>query len=151
MKKTTKNKTKNKAIQIGVVGVDSGKIVITDPTYIDTEWKNEELEQTPAIIKFPNGKKEEVISCSPRWFELIERINSGELKMIENNGFAKAKHNFSYPACTNITLTEGYGQLNYKHGHAVKITISWGDGCYPVYATIDKKTGRVKELKIVFF
>jgi hypothetical protein len=75
----------------------------------------------------------------------------------ENEEFekpAKCNSNFSYNACCQKTLDLGYGQLNYKLGHAgvgVVSTTGWGDGCYPVYAKIDKKTGRVKELKVVFF
>jgi hypothetical protein len=141
-------------VEIGVVGVDSGSIVITDPCYIDSEWEKEELVQKPAIILFPNGATEQVISCSKRWFELVERINDGELKIIEDNGFDKAKNNFSYPACANQTLDKGYGQLNYKMGHAgvgVVTSSGYGDGCYPVIAKIEKESGRVKEIRVVFF
>jgi hypothetical protein len=117
-----KNKTKRKAkedevIQIGVVGVDSGQVLICDPCYIDSEWVIEDLELKQFKIK-------------------------------------KAKNNFSYPACCEQTLTKSYGQLNYKMGHAgigVVSSSGWGDGCYPVYAIIDKKSGRVKELRIKFF
>jgi hypothetical protein len=140
--------------EIGVVGVDSGQIVICDPCYIDSEWKNEDLVPTPATITFPDGTSEQVLSCSKRWFELVDRVNTGELKITQDNGFANAKNNFSYPACAEKTLNEGYGQLNYELGHAgVGVTASsgYGDGCYPVYATIVKKTGRIKELKIKFF
>jgi hypothetical protein len=140
--------------QIGVVGVDSGQVVICDPCYIDSEWVNEELVPTPAIIEFPDGTKEEVICLSKRWFELVDRVNSGELKITQENGFANAKNNFSYPACAEHTLHIGYGQLNYKMGHAgigVVASSGYGDGCYPCYATIVKKTGRVKELRIRFY
>lgn len=33
-----------KKIKLGVVGVDSGQLVITDPCYIDSEWKHEEFD-----------------------------------------------------------------------------------------------------------
>lgn len=140
--------------EIGVVGVDSGQVIICDPCYIDSHWKNEELEPSPAIIEFPDGHTEEVICLSKRWFELVDRVNTGELKMIQENGFANAKNNFSYPACAEKTLNEGYGQLNYELGHAgigVAATSGYGDGCYSVYAKIVKSTGRIKELRIVFF
>ena len=143
-----------KKIHIGEVGVDSGQILICDPCYIDSQWKNEKLVSKPVEILFPDGKTEKVISCSKRWFELIDKINKGELKIIGDNGFKKAKSNFSYPACAELTLTKGYGQLNYEMGHPGVGVVSesgYGDGCYPVIATIDEKTNRIKELKIVFF
>ena len=145
---------KYKEIEIGVVGVDSGQIVVCDPAYIDSEWVNEDLSPTPSIIQFPDGKTEKVISCSPRWFELIDRINNNELKVIKDMGFEKAKSNFSYPACVEQTLKKDYGQLNFKHGHAgvgVVTSSGFGDGCYPVIAKIDIKENRVKEIKIIFF
>lgn len=139
--------------EIGVVGVDSGQVIICDPCYLD-EWVKEDLVPTPATITFPDGTSEQVMSCSKRWFELVDRVNTGELKITQDNGFANAKNNFSYPACAEKTLNEGYGQLNYELGHAgigVVATSGYGDGCYSVSATIVKKTGRIKELKIKFF
>lgn len=141
-------------VEIGVVGVDSGQVLICDPCYIDSQWKHEDLVPSPATIQFPDGKTEEVMCLSKRWFELIDRVNKGELKMVKDHGFAKSKSNFSYPACAEKTSELGYGQLNYELGHSgvgVVSTSGYGDGCYPVYATIEKETGRVKELRIQFF
>lgn len=141
-------------VEIGIVGVDSGQVMICDPCYVDSEWENEDLTPTPSIIEFPDGTKEEVEHISKRWFELVDRINTGELKIIQETGFAKSKGNFSYPACAERTLGVGYGQLNYKMGHAgvgVVSSSGYGDGCYPVYAKINKSTGRIKELRIEFF
>jgi len=35
---------KDKKIKLGVVGVDSGQLMITDPCYIDSEWEQEEFD-----------------------------------------------------------------------------------------------------------
>jgi hypothetical protein len=67
----------------------------------------------------------------------------------------KPKNNFSYNACCQETVKElDGGQLNYKLGHAgvgVVTSSGYGDGCYPVIATIDKSTGRVKSIRVEFF
>lgn len=100
--------------EIGVVGVDSGQIVITDPAYIDSEWEQEDYDGN-------------------------ER---------------KPKNNFSYNACCQKTVKGLGGQLNYRLGHAgvgVVTSSGYGDGCYPVIATIDKSTGRVKSIRVEFF
>jgi len=34
---------KEEKIKLGVVGVDSGQLLITDPCYIDSEWEEEEF------------------------------------------------------------------------------------------------------------
>jgi hypothetical protein len=36
---------KEEKIKLGVVGVDSGQLIICDPGYIDSEWKKEEFIQ----------------------------------------------------------------------------------------------------------
>jgi hypothetical protein len=100
--------------EIGVVGVDSGQLVITDPCYIDSQWKEEEF-----------------------------------------TGDGKAKYNFSYNACCQKTIgNENTGQLNFELGHAgvgVVVRTGYGDGVYPVIATIDKTSGRVKSIRVEFF
>jgi hypothetical protein len=142
-------------VEIGMVGVDSGQILVCDPCYIDSQWKKEDLVQKPAVLLFPNGTIEKVVCLSKRWFEVVERINKGEIKVLEDNGFEKAKSNFSYPACGEKTLGEkGYGQLNFEMGHpgvGVVTSSGYGDGLYPVTALIEKETGRVKEIRVVFF
>lgn len=144
-----------KEVVMGVVGIDSGTLLLSDPCYIDSNWVEEELIEKPETIIFPDGKKEQVIRCSKRWGELIERINNGELKMVDCSGFEEAKNNFSYPACVEqVSSKKGYGQLKYKMGHAgigVVSSTGYGDGCYEVIGTIEKETGRVKEIRVVFF
>lgn len=101
-----------KKIKIGEVGVDSGQLIITDPCYIDSQWKKEKLEQN------------------------------------KDGSFKPAKNNFSYPAVCNITLKNpSAGQLNYKMGHpgvAVAFCSGYGDGTYPVYATLNAEGRYIK-------
>lgn len=149
-----KSKQKFYEEEVGFVGVDSGQIVICDPCYIDSQWKTEEVVFKPTIITFPDGTKEEVERLSKRWFELVKRVNTGELKIEGETEVEQPKNNFSYPACAKLTLGKGYGQLNYELGHAgvgVVTSSGYGDGAYPVIATIDKNSGRIKSIRVEFF
>lgn len=47
-----KKKTVSKWKKIGVVGVDSGQLMICDPCYIDSEWKKEEFDDS---VKKPSN------------------------------------------------------------------------------------------------
>ena len=143
---------------IGKVGVDSGQLLITDPCYIDSEWKKEPFEsQYDGWFIFPDGKEEMVKHCSKRWFELIDRGNNGEIKIEERpNPKKKAKSNFSYNAVSQATIQAQHAQLKYEQGHdgvGVAFRTGFGDGCYPVYAKIKDIEGwgrRITEVKIVF-
>lgn len=140
--------------KIGEVGVDSGQLLVCDPCYIDSEWEKEDLMPKAEKLVFPDGHMEEVMRCSPRWFEVVKDINAGKLKLKEGSGFKKAENNFSYPACAEKTLTDSYGQLNYKMGHpgvGVVFSSGYGDGCYEVWANIvdcGNLGKRIKEVKI---
>lgn len=125
--------------KIGEVGVDSGQLLVCDPCYIDSEWKNEDfVDNSDFYFIFPDGKEEKVEHCSKRWFELIDRANSGEIKLESRpNPKKKAKHNFSYNAISQKTIEKSFGQLNYIVGHpgvGVAFSSGLGDGVYPVYA-----------------
>jgi hypothetical protein len=140
-------------VLIGYVGVDSGQLIICDPCYIDDQWQREEFEMKDKVIH-PDGKEESIERCSKRWFELIDDINNGKIKIDEVN--EPAKHNFSYNAVAKKTLTTGgYGQLNFDAGHpgvAVAFSSGIGDGYYPVYAKIvdlgDPLGERIAEVRI---
>ena len=109
--------------KIGVIGVDSGQVLITDPGYIDSGWKNEDMP-----LRLPHGHEK----------------------------YPKPKHNMSYYACCEKTLTGLHGQLNYNRGHpglGVVSTTGFGDGSYNVYALINNhgKWGkRVEKIMIDF-
>jgi hypothetical protein len=145
--------------EIGFVGVDSGQLLITDPCYIDSEWKHEDFENaTDFYFIFLDGKEEKVEHCSERWFELIDRANAGEIKLEERfNSMKKAKHNFSYNAISQENIKKQFAQLNYELGHAgigVAFNSGLGDGVYPVYAkfknmgTKERPDYRISEVRI---
>jgi len=130
--------TKKKGeILIGHVGVDSGQLMVCDPCYIDSQWKDEKFDMKEKVV-FPDGQEEEIKRCSKRWFELIDDINDGKIRLEDVP--KPAKNNFSYNAVSKETLSEeGYGQLKFEMGHdgvAVAFRSGIGDGFYPVYAKI---------------
>jgi hypothetical protein len=145
--------------EIGVVGVDSGQLVITDPCYIDSQWEKEEFnDNTEYIFVFPDGKEEKVEHCSERWFELIDDVNSGKIKLKEKRHPPNPEHPFSYNACCQETLQKSFGQLLFKMGHegvGVVFNSGIGDGVYPVYAffknigTNKEPDFRIAEVRIV--
>lgn len=146
MKKEKKQKSGWR--EIGMVGVDAGMLMICDPCYIDSEWEEEEVDYIEEITH-PDGKREVIKRCSPRWFELINDINNGKVKLKTKQNIST---NFSYNACCARPDDKPYNQINYKKGHeglAVVFGSGFGDGAYPVEAKI--VGGRVKEIRIRFF
>lgn len=151
-------KTKDKWIEIGEVGVDSGNLIVCDPCYIDSQWKKEEFEdirdyqdiKTKKIYRyqrdFPDfahrldryaGKNPNELIAEGRWKKVPEKEVKG----------------FSY----NAACHKGdklYKQLNYELGHAgvgVAFNSGLGDGSYKVMARIGIVKGwgeRVKEIRI---
>lgn len=143
--------TEDEIVPIGNVGVDSGQLLICDPCYIDSEWKDEELSMKEILI-FPDGKEVECTRADKIWFKNIDDINKGKIKVKSS---IKTKSNFSYAACCERTLSEkGFGQLNYKLGHpgvGVVSTSGWGDGVYPVFAAVRdyKEKGGKRVIKLI--
>lgn len=134
-----------KTVQIGVVGVDSGQLVLCDPCYIDSQWEKEDFQD---IRKYQHKTTGEILQyvvdfdnyespIAKHGGQTMNELNkTGEWQLLEEN--VPAKHSFSYNACSKATLSEnGHGQLNYKHGHegvAVAFGTAYGDGIFPVFA-----------------
>lgn len=145
--------------QIGVIGVDSGQLMICDPCYVDCEWQEEEYDI----------KREYRIKKTGKIIDMAEHLDHGrtyespldELNGLTMNEAVKQEHveeiptkqtgHFSYDGICRVTGTEdGGGQLNYKKGHpgvAVACSTGYGDGCYPVYAEYNEE-GRIAKIII---
>jgi hypothetical protein len=149
-----KKKGDGKWVKFGVVGVDSGQLMICDPCYIDSEWKEEDFDMDDEEVVHPNGKVEPVVRCSRRWFELIDDINDGKIQL-RTRANKKPKHNFSFNSCAKTTLGNMFGQLNFEAGHpgvAVAFRSGLGDGLYEVFGKIKKYDmwgERISEVRIV--
>lgn len=92
-------------VKVGIVGVDSGQVVICDPCYIKRDPSEQsELNDYEHLLELRNAKKAKTL------------------------------------------------QLKFDMGHAGLgvVADTGGDGGFPVYATIDKNTGRIEKLEVEF-
>lgn len=131
-------------IEIGEVGVDSGQLMVCDPGYIDSEWEKENdkplfdnLLKVVATGKLiPSSRKLKGKTFDSGYKDGMthnEAIQKGILEEVPE----KETGTFSYRGCSRATIGKGFGQLNYKMGHAgagVAFSSGWGDGCYKVFA-----------------
>ncbi len=127
-----------------MVGVDSGQVMITDPCYIDSEWKGK---TEPSFDrKVMDTKTKKVYEFGVDFSSYEEKIEgdtvnnhlvTGRFKPVPPKRTGKGE--YSYRGVCDATLNnKGHaGQLNYKMGHAgagVVASSGYGDGSYPVYA-----------------
>lgn len=147
-----------KKVLIGHVGVDSGQLLMCDPCYIDSEWSKEDFtdirlyehkdtkEKLQYMVDFPHYEAE-IAKYGKNMNQLIATGEWDDVPMTES------KFPFSYNACCKATLSgDGYGQLNYKLGHAgvgVAFSTAYGDGIYPVYA-VYSAAGVLKSVTVEF-
>lgn len=140
-------------VQIGHVGVDSGQIMICDPCYVDSQWRKEDFhgesryrhQGTGELLTWPKdfGRYDEVLPTYGK--SMNDMISKGEMKELPP---IPAKNAFSYNGCCiKSSGEEGYGQIS--DGTAVVSRSGYGDGDYPVYATLDSN-GRVEKIEILF-
>lgn len=143
----------------GVIGIDSGQVAILDPGYIEKEWVAYEdgsewsvdfwgRDQQRATSDF--GKPP--ISCENRAQAeaLAARIDAW---CKDKRGFVQTQVRFgcSFDRCCDLSA-KGFGQLNYRRGHAglgVVSTTGQGDGSYDVFARYSA-SGSIAELRVVF-
>ena len=142
-------------VKIGVVGVDSGQLLICDPVYIDAQWTRDDNPKFISTLIYPNGTRKNIKMGSPEWWSNIDAINQGiikvETRQCEPNG------RFSYGACCKASsLEQMSGQLYYTKGHegiGVAFSSGFGDGLYNVYARFEDygECGgkRIAEVRIV--
>lgn len=137
--------------EMGMVAVDSGQLMITDPHYIDSEWKDTEFEDIRLVKDTDTGDVYQFTKDFSNFNEKIigfehtvnELLASGKLEEVEID--YSNKIDFSYAGACYATLSErGYGVLPFEHGHegvAIAVRTVLGDGMYPVYA--EKYDGKI--------
>ncbi len=128
--------------EVGIVAVDSGQLMITDPSYIDTEWEKEEFEDirlfkdkdTKMVYQYRKDFDHYHETISGFHKNVNELIAEGKLIEIETS----SELNYSYRGACAATLSEnGFGELKFKlgqEGAGVAFRTVAGDGIYPVYA-----------------
>ena len=143
--------------QIGIVGVDSGQILICDPCYVDSQWVEEDFtdirryrhQATGDILQYGVDFKDyEQIFYAGK--NMNQMVHDKEVKALPA---VPAVHKFSYNACCKLTSGEkSGGQMFYLAGHAgvgVAASSGYGDGSYPVIAHYNDE-GRIMKLEIIF-
>jgi len=111
--------TEIQVVLLGEVGVDSGLLMITDPSYIDTEWQH---------TLDSEGTDETAFDHSTIHIK-NDMVKTG----------AHPIQPYSYEGIMAVMMKENYGELAYKMGHAgagVAFSTGWGDGIYPVYGEL---------------
>lgn len=166
VKPASSPRPKNRRVQIGVVGVDSGQILICDPCYINSQWKRNE---SPCVWNiYLDTKTKKRWTCAlhnpicigaDATFETFGTPVSSAGNLTPNELIARGlwvkqprpepTGEFSYRGCCQATLSDrGAGQLIYELGHAgVAFRSGYGDGVYPVYATYNED-GRIIKVEV---
>lgn len=146
--------------KIGYVGVDSGQLLLCDPGYIDSQWRQgregESLDLGPVYRDVETGQLwacrlhrsgEGGVSLFGRFDDNIngstpnEHIKSGRW-VAQPHGSISTE--FSYKGCCHQTskTEHGAGSLVFELGHegaGVAFRSGYGDGCYEVYALINEE------------
>lgn len=157
---------KKRIIQIGVVGVDSGQLMICDPVYIETEYMHRErngADHAHQIYKdiedgsmwqytYDGGSPTvpNVTAFPGKYSDVIDKYGEAPNDLIKEKRWLPTdidpqphipNGEFSYQGICKITGDDKDmgGQLNYTLGHpgaAVAFRSGFGDGVYPVWAEI---------------
>ena len=143
---------------MGVVGVDSGQLLITDPCYIDSSWEEKDVnfkdrfidtrtgEDVKSPRKIKGGSFEHEFEKGMTYNQALEK---GILKGVED----KPTEEFNYDGCCKKG-SKSFISLKYPLGHkgiGVCFNSGLGDGTYEVWGLIKEYKGwgkRIKEVKI---
>ncbi len=144
--------------QIGVVGVDSGQLMICDPSYVDDQWVEAPFEDIRIFEDVVAGELYRFRVDFQRFDEPLAHYEGRTPNELVASGQWKRRPppapsgQFSYRGACEATLTpEGHGQLLYQKGHpgvAVAFSTAYGDGVYPVFARRDAD-GAIVEVRII--
>jgi hypothetical protein len=144
---------------IGHVGVDSGQLLLCDPCYIDSEWRQEDFQD---IRIYQHSKTKDILQYRvdfrnyedviPKYKKTMNELLATK-EWVELETHRASTHPFSYNACSQATLSNrGHGQLNFNMGHAgagVAFRTAFGDGMYPVVAHY-LDDGTLKSVEVIF-
>ncbi|MEK3955715.1 MULTISPECIES: hypothetical protein [unclassified Psychrobacillus] len=141
---------------IGRVGVDSGQLMVMDPSYIKSQWENDGEEIGIQFWGAGGDKVADILtkqgiaiesnlssyflrfsSKSPKELSLLVLKNA--MESIEEKVVSFIKTTGTYDQISDITLGENQaGSLPYRMGNeglAVAFSSGFGDGVYDVFAT----------------
>ena len=132
-------------IKLGVVGVDSGQLMICDPSYLG-DWKDSDL-SIDEISRYKDIKTGKEFGHPSNWEKEYRdgmTYNEAMAKGLIVRIPGKQKGEFSYNGVAQLTIGADYtkndeGQINFEKGHsglAVAFCSGLGDGVYEVWATV---------------
>ena len=98
-----------KRIKIGEVGVDSGQLMIVDPCYIESHWKEEDFDD--------EKKSKELFSYNAVCKETLGKTCYGQI----GNGLAVAFSSGYGDGCYPV-----YAEIN-EEGRVMKITVDFNE------------------------
>lgn len=135
--------------EMGMVAVDSGQLMITDPCYVDSHWVNEKFEDLRLIKDKETGNTYQFRRDFNSYEGKIEGFNKTVNQLMEEKRFEKVKTvremNYSYAGSSAASLSDqGYGELKFKtgsEGAGLAFRTAFGDGMYPVYG--EKYDGKI--------
>jgi hypothetical protein len=156
-------RTEMRRVQIGVVGVDSGQLMIVDPCYL-SDYKDQEYNLKHGIKIKATGEILLQGTCGEnhdffRWDQPVEKLGGktptealadGEIEHWDEpmRDYTNDPNGFNYN--TVCQLSHPYGQVMFAMGHAGRAVVfgsGYGDGCYPVYGYLNDE-GRVMKVEI---
>jgi hypothetical protein len=137
--------------RLGVVGVDSGQLLITDPCYIDSEWLDEPFQDDRVYRDAQTGATVRWGKDFVRFDEPLDPYGETSSALIESGRLIQRPppptpetFNYSYNGACQATMAAGHGELVYRAGNAgagVAFSTAYGDGFYPIYG--EKHDGRI--------
>ena len=129
-------------IELGEVAVDSGSLLITDPSYINDEWNKDIDFEDIRLYKHIETKRIYQYHLDFQIYsEIIEGFDKSVNELISDKILIpieiNQEYSYSYGGSSNATLSkDGYGELVFKMGHkgaGISIKTVYGDGYYRVY------------------
>jgi hypothetical protein len=129
--------------EIGEVFVDSASIIIADPSYIHSDWREEEYVPRPRIYRdiktsalYEYGKSfnhyEEVLPELDK--SINQLIEEGRLEKLEQD---EPEYNMSLTGSLYASSSKsGYGALKFRNGEegaGISVQTVYGDGVYKVF------------------
>lgn len=138
-------------VYMGAVGVDSGQLLLTDPCYIDQQWRDEPFDHGRVYRDTATGRTIVWNDDFVAYTETLAGYDQTPEELIANGRLVQLpppptpeKFNYSYNGACQATQSTGYGELAYENGRSgagVAFQSGWGDGFYDVYA--EKHDGRI--------
>ena len=142
MNKFSTKGLKMEKVYMGSVGVDSGQLMITDPSYVSS-FKNDEYRDVRRYRHTASGKELQYGKDFNDYEETIPEYNKSMNELTSDGTFVSLPHpeahsqEYSYQGACMLTQSEkGGGEMVNEYGAEVGVAFSsgYGDGCYPVYA-----------------